>query len=131
MIIPLFCPSFLHHRQWVTPLKWQSASGWWMLVRPMTFGDSKGDTGQNNFNPFGRVFRAYLAYFNSCHPIQVSWISKILEPNKLVGSIIFWKMPVRSEEFSLLKCGLFARKYYSLTFCTSLVVPVKGLLATP
>ena len=49
-MVPSFCPSFPHQGQWVTPLKWWSALGWWMLVKPMTFSDFEGDTGQKISN---------------------------------------------------------------------------------
>ena len=29
-----------------------------MPINPITFGDSKGDTAQKNFRPFGRVLSA-------------------------------------------------------------------------
>ena len=32
--------------------------GWWILVKPMTLGDSEGDTGWKNFKPLGKVLRA-------------------------------------------------------------------------
>ena len=46
-------PSFPHHRTMGYPI--ETTEGVWddgCLVRPMTLGDSEGDTGQKNFNPF-------------------------------------------------------------------------------
>ena len=53
----LVCPTLLCQGQWVTPLKWQSASRSCMSISPITFRDSDGDTALRNFRPFGRALR--------------------------------------------------------------------------
>ena len=43
--------------QWVTPLKWHSASGSCMPIHPINVGDLDGDTAVKNFRPFHKVIR--------------------------------------------------------------------------
>ena len=58
MMVPSFWPSFPHQGQWISLLKWHSASGLYMPTNPISFGDLDRDTTLKNFSPFGKVLRA-------------------------------------------------------------------------
>ena len=64
----MHCPQVIHNGALILahlsapgavghPIEEHSMSGSYMLIKPITLGDSDGDTALKNFRPFSRVFR--------------------------------------------------------------------------
>ena len=129
MKVPSFCPSFPHHGQWVTPLKWWSASGWWILVRPKTFGDSGGMLG-------GRISTLLVGLEHSWHTAVHSTQSKSPWSHRFQSSVGQWIWSCSG------KCLPCCRSLIVKVWAVFLVVilscllhqfgiPAEGFLATP